>query len=109
VSEQLIFPLIVTLSPCTGLFIILWHITKHRYTWMAQRMVTCDIPIGGETLQVCFAYLINSLCVLPLWHGRRQADNPFPPIPSPASYDRFLRWQRWFVFAAQADLVAGAV
>jgi hypothetical protein len=30
---------------------------------MALRMVTCDIPIERETLQVYFVYLINSLCV----------------------------------------------
>jgi hypothetical protein len=42
---------------------------------MAQRMVTCDIPIETETLQVYFAHLINTLCVLPLWRGRHQADN----------------------------------
>jgi hypothetical protein len=37
----------------TRLFIIPWQITKDRYTWMAQRMVICDIPIERETLHVC--------------------------------------------------------
>jgi hypothetical protein len=33
---------------------------------MAHMLVTCDIPIERETLQVYFAYLINALCVRPL-------------------------------------------
>jgi hypothetical protein len=36
----------------------------------------------------------------PFWRDRRQADNPFLPIPAAASHDRLLRWQRWFVFAS---------
>jgi hypothetical protein len=73
---------------------------------MAKRMVTCDMPIEREALRIYFAYVMNALCVGPLWRGRRQADNPFPPIPASASHDRSLRWQRWFVFA---DPVPGAV
>jgi hypothetical protein len=82
----------------TGLFIIPFHITKNWYTCTAQRIVTCDILTERETLQVYFAYLINALYVRPFWRGRRQADNPLPPIPAVASHDRFLRWKRWFVF-----------
>jgi len=55
------------------------------------------------------AYLISAVCVRPLSHGRRQADNLFPPIPAAVRRDRFLRWQRWFVFAARADPVVEAV
>jgi len=44
-------------------------------------------------------YVLNmcSIC-RPLWRVRRQSDNPFPLKLSAASRDRFLRWQRWFVF-----------
>jgi hypothetical protein len=99
----------MVLNAYTWLFSIPWHITKNLYTWKAQRKVTCDIPIEREPLEVYFAYLINALYVCPLWRSRRQADNPFPSLPDAASHDRFLRWQRWFVFAAQADPVAGAL
>jgi hypothetical protein len=57
----------------------------------------CDLEMEKETLQV-FLYLMCAQYVRPLWHGRRQSDNPFPLIPSAACRDRFLRWQRWFVF-----------
>jgi hypothetical protein len=40
------------------------------------------MPIEIKTLQVYFAYLINALRVRALRRGRRQADNPFPPIPA---------------------------
>jgi hypothetical protein len=63
----------------------------------------------GKNLQVLAACLISALCVCLLWHGRRKAENQFPPIPSEACHDRILRWQRWFVFAAQADPVVEAI
>jgi hypothetical protein len=53
---------------------------------------TCNIPIKIETLQVYFAYLIYALCVCPLCYGRRQVNNPFPPIPVATSHHRFLRY-----------------
>jgi hypothetical protein len=37
----------------TRIFIIPWHITKNRYSWMAQRIVACHIPIERETVHVC--------------------------------------------------------
>jgi hypothetical protein len=58
---------------------------------------------------VYFAHLASSLSVCPLWHGRIQADNPFPPIIAAACHDRFLKWQLWFVFGAQADPVIQVV
>ena len=56
-----------------------------------------DLQMERETLQVLL-YLMCAQYVRPLWHGRRQSDNLFPLIPSAACRDRFLRWQRWFVF-----------
>ena len=46
-----------------------------------------------ETLQVLFLpYLMSVLWfVRPLWRGRRQADNTFPPIPAAAD-QVLLRW-----------------
>jgi hypothetical protein len=54
----------------TVLFIIPWHSTKNRYTWMVQGMVTCDIPIERETLQVfctCHGCLVMSVATR--WAG----------------------------------------
>jgi hypothetical protein len=73
---------------------IIPDILHKKMLHLAQRMVTRDIPIERETLQVYFAYLINAICVRPVGRGRRLAYNPFPPIPAAASHDRFLRWQR---------------
>jgi hypothetical protein len=75
----------------TGLFIIPWHITKKLVHLNGAK--DGNIPVERETLQVYFAYLINALCVLPLWRGSRQGDNPLPPIRAAASHDRFLRWR----------------
>jgi hypothetical protein len=47
---------------------------------MADGIVTRDLQMERETLQVLFGYPISTLCVRHLWHGRRQADNPYPPI-----------------------------
>jgi hypothetical protein len=65
---------------------------------MAESIVTCDLQMERETLHFFFAYLISALSFRPLRHGRHQADNSFPPISAAACHDRFLRWQRWFVF-----------
>ena len=75
---------------------------------MAERIVTCDLHIEKETLQIFSACLISALCVRPLWHGRRQADNPFPPVSAAACHDRF-KMAAIFVFAAQADPVVESV
>jgi hypothetical protein len=47
----------------TGLFIIPRHVKKNCTLQRRKRIVTCDIPIERQSLQVYFAYLINALCV----------------------------------------------
>ena len=42
------------------------------------------------------SYFVYLIC--PLWHGRCQADNPFPPTPTAACDKQFPRWQWWFIF-----------
>jgi hypothetical protein len=45
--------------------------------------VLSSLKMEGVRL-LFFAYLVSALGVRPLWHGRRQVDNPFPPIPAAA-------------------------
>jgi hypothetical protein len=72
---------------------------------MEERILTCDLQMDRETPQVFFAYFVSALGVRPLWHGRRQFDNPFPPISAAAGHNRFQKWQRKILFTAQADPV----
>jgi hypothetical protein len=58
-----------------------WHITNSWYTLIVQRMVTCDILIERETLQVYFAYLVNSLCVRPYGGCVETYPSHSPPSP----------------------------
>jgi hypothetical protein len=47
---------------------------------MAERIVTCDIQMDTEIPRVLSCIPRKcSVCVRPLWHGRCQTDNPFPP------------------------------
>ena len=64
------------------------------YTWMAEGTVTYNLQMERETL--FFIILLFSMphkCSMcpPLWHSRRQTDNPFPPIPTVEDQAR-LRW-----------------
>jgi hypothetical protein len=52
-------------------------------------------PTYGKRNSLSFFFFVHfgsDVSVRPLWYCRRQADNPFPPIPAAECYDRFLRW-----------------
>jgi hypothetical protein len=96
-----------TKSVYTGLFIIP---SLNRYSWTAERTVTCGLQMQRNTVQICFLFVrLSAVCVCPLSHCRRQADNQFPPLATAAPHDRFMKWRRWFVFVVQAHPVVEAV
>lgn len=57
---------------------------------------------GKRTLHFFYLCLVSALCVCPLWHGRYQANDVFLAMPALACHHRFLSWQQWFIFIAQA-------
>lgn len=65
-----------------------WETAEDLNTWSHMKK--------KESCDCIFAYLIKAVCTHPLWHGRYQADNPFPSIPAAAFHDQFLRWQWWY-------------
>jgi hypothetical protein len=87
---------------CLTHFIKLVHLNGRKF---------CNMwPTDGKRNSSNFLlYLVSAVCVCCLWHGRLQADYPFPPIPAAACHDRYLRWQRWFIFGAWAETVIEAV
>jgi len=65
-------------------------------------LLKCYLQMEREILQGFFFllhYLLSALCARPLWYGRRQADNPFPPKhpanrPGAASLATKIAWPK---------------
>ena len=76
----------------TGWFLIPWHISQNRYTWMADKTSTCDPNIRKETLHV-YLYLPRALSFVGCRQGSSLTENGGDESKSATAEDQaLLHW-----------------